>query len=256
MTFFPSTVSSLVIGHRGAGNEGSENTVGGIRKAIELNCFGAEIDIQRTADGYYVLNHDKTFGRVTGVDKAPGDLTLEEIRKLEIKDAPGERIPTIDEVLDVTLDNIVLFIELKGASADIQMCEDIVAKIKERGLLDFCVIISLKYDLIDYIETKYPEVQTGYLAFISLGKTAELNCDYLGLEEQAATSEVIDAAHANGRRIMVWTPNSAGSQRRFLLSDADALITDNMSQAYSLMDELSARDYLSIMADELLNEMS
>ncbi len=254
--FFPSTVSSLVIGHRGAGNEGSENTVGGIRKAIELNCFGAEIDIQRTADGYYVLNHDKTFGRVTGVDKAPGDLTLEEIRKLEIKDAPGERIPTIDEVLDVTLDNIVLFIELKGASADIQMCEDIVAKIKERGLLDFCVIISLKYDLIDYIETKYPEVQTGYLAFISLGKTAELNCDYLGLEEQAATSEVIDAAHANGRRIMVWTPNSAGSQRRFLLSDADALITDNMSQAYSLMDELSARDYLSIMADKLLNEIS
>ena len=253
---FVSNTSSSVIGHRGAGNEGGENTIGGIRKAIDLDCYGTEIDIQRTYDGYYILNHDKTFKRVAGVNKAPGDLTLEEIRHLKLKDAPGETIPTIDEVLDVTGDNIVLFIELKGPSADIQMCEDIVAKIKDRGMLSNCVVISLKYDLIDYIETKYPEIQTGYLAFISLGKTAELNCDYIGLEEQAASSVVIDAAHENGRKVMVWTPNNKDSQRRFLLSDADAIITDNMSQAYKLMDDLAGRDYLSIIVDEMLDELS
>ena len=250
--FFPSDVSVAVIGHRGSGNDGGENTLAGIRKAIELNCFGTEIDIQRTADGYYVLNHDKTFKRVAGVNKAPGEMTLKEIKELTIKAEPGEKVPTIEEVLDTADNKITLFIELKGASADIKMCEDMVALIKERNMLDTCVLISLKYDLIDFIETNYPEINTGYLAFISLGKTADLNCDYLGLEEEAATFSVIESAHENGRKVLVWTPNSPDSQRHFILSDADGIITDNASQASELFKELEARDDLSRMIDWII----
>lgn len=252
-TFFPPVKSADLIGHRGAGNEGGENTLSGISKAIDLGCYGTEIDIQRTSDGYYVLNHDNTFKRVAGDPRSPSEMTLEQIKALKLTDAPGETVPTIEEVLDVSKDRIVLFIELKGSTADQKMCDDMIALIRQRGMIDDCVLISLKYDLIEYIEQTAPEINTGYLAFITLGNVGELNCDYLGLEEEAATPAAINAAHENGRKVMVWTPNTANSQRKFLLSDADALITDNASQANDVFDQLCSRDDLERMMDSLLD---
>jgi len=250
---FPADINANVIAHRGAGNEGGENTVSGIQKAIQLGCYGAEIDIQRTADGYYILNHDNTFQRVAGVNKTSSQMTLEEIKEIKLYGIEDESIPTIEEALDASADNIVLFVELKGSTADKKMCDDMVKLIKERNLEEYCVLISLKYDLIEYIEKKYPEIQTGYLAFITLGNVGELACDYLGLEEEAATSNAISAAHENGRKVMVWTPNSRSSQTRFLMSDADAIITDQTSQANTLYDELVERNYIARMIDYLYN---
>ena len=251
--FFPPEIQADVIGHRGAGVEGAENTVSGIEKAKELGCYGAEIDIQRTADGYYILNHDNTFKRVAGVNKTPSEMTLSEIKALRLNGMEQEKVPTIEEALDASGTDIVLFIELKGTTADKKMCDDMVHLIKERHLEEYCVLISLKYNLIEYIEDRYPEIQTGYLAFITWGNVGALNCDYLGLEEEAATSNAISAAHENGRKVMVWTPNSASSQKRFLMSDADAIITDQTSQANDIFTELEDRDDLTRMFDTLMN---
>lgn len=252
--FFPSEISADLIGHRGAGNEGGENTLSGIDKAIELGCYGTEIDIQRTSDGYYILNHDNTFKRVANDGRRPSEMTLEEVKSLNLISAEnGEKVPTIEEVLDHTNGRIVLFIELKGATADNKMCDDVVKMIKDRDMEEYCVLISLKYDLIDYIEANYPEIKTGYLAFITLGNVGALNCDYIGLEEEAATNTAIEAAHENGRKVMVWTPNSESSQKRFLISDVDAIITDNTTQANNLFEELLYRDDLTRMIDSVLN---
>ena len=249
---FPPTMQASVIGHRGAGSEGGENTVSGIKKAIDLGCYGAEVDVQRTKDGYYILNHDNTFKRVAGVNKAPSEMTLEEIKALDLNGSSRDKVPTIEEALDASGTDIMLFIELKGNSADTKMCDDIVRMIRERHLEEYCVLISLKYNLVDYIEDRYPDMQTGYLAFITLGNVGALNCDYLGLEEEAATPAVIRAAHENGRKVMVWTPNSSLSQRRFLMSDADAIITDNTSQANIIFDALRDRDEIARMIDTFL----
>ncbi|MCR5060526.1 MAG: glycerophosphoryl diester phosphodiesterase membrane domain-containing protein [Saccharofermentans sp.] len=252
--FFPAEISADLIGHRGAGTEGGENTLSGIDKAIELGCYGTEIDIQRTADGHYILNHDNTFKRVANDSRRPSEMTLEEIKSLRLISAEGnEKVPTIEEVLDHANGKIVLFIELKGATADRKMCDDVVKMIKDRSMEKDCVLISLKYNLIDYIEDNYPEIETGYLAFITLGNVGALNCDYIGLEEEAATNTAIDAAHENGRKVMVWTPNSTSSQRRFLISRADAIITDNTTQANDLFSELLNRDDFTRMIDTVVN---
>ena len=146
-----------------------------------------------------------------------------------------------------------MFIELKGSTADQKMCDDMVRLLKERNMVTSCVLISLKYDLVEYIEDNYPEINTGFLAFITLGNVGELKCDYLGLEEEAATSAAIDAAHEHGRKVIVWTPNSTDSQKRFLLSKADAIITDQATQAGSILGELELRDDPSIIIDSMAN---
>jgi glycerophosphoryl diester phosphodiesterase len=116
---------------------------------------------------------------------------------------------------------------------------------------DECVLISLKYDLIDYIETNYPEIQTGFLTFASFGRTSKLNCDYLGLEEESATADSINAIHSEGKKVLVWTVNEEGSQRHFLCSKADGIITDNVTQAIELASRLSQRSDLDRMVDQI-----
>ena len=242
-----------IIAHRAGGVEGPENTVVGINKAVEAGIEAAEIDIQRTKDGHYIVNHDDNFSRLCGNSAKPSDLTLEEIEKLIIVDSrfpnDPQSVSTFEDMLEATKDRITLFVELKGATADEQMCDDAVRMIKERGMEEECVLISLKYSLIDYIETKYPEMQTGYLLFAGFGNLTELNCDYVGLEEESATTSNITNLQKAGKKVMVWTLNDEDDQRKYLLSQADYIITDQIVQAKELKEKLSHREDVEVIMD-------
>ncbi len=250
---FPAEIGVRVIAHRGGGNEGPENTVAGLRAAAELGAWGSEIDIQRTADGFYVVTHDATFRRTAGDARRPGDMTLEEVRRLSVD---GEPVATYEEMLDAARErDMILFVELKGASADRQMADDAVRIARERGMLDACVFISLDYQLIAYLEGAYPDARTGFLSWAGYGDIAALNCDYLALEELSATSAAIDATHDQGKEVFVWTVNDPEAQHRFLLTDADAIITDNVAQANDVRAELEERDDIDRIVDTLLGEV-
>ena len=136
-------------------------------------------------------------------------------------------------------------------TADRKMADDAVRLVKHYKVEDSCVLVSLQYDLIDYIETEYPEIQTGFLTFASFGKTADLNCDYIGLEEESATSDTIESIHDEGKKVLVWTANEKGSQRHFLCSQVDGLITDNVRQAMELVNKLEHRSDLDRMVDRI-----
>ena len=246
--FFPLDTDVKVIAHRAGGNEGRENTLSGLEAAWAAGAYGSEIDIQRTKDGFYVLNHDGTFKRVAGDSRKPEEMTLREVKKLSVD---GEPVPTFEEMLISSRGRMVLFTELKGNTADRKMADDAVKLVKQYQMEDEAVLISLKYDLIDYIETNYPDMQTGFLTFASFGETAALNCDYIGLEEESATADAINAIHKEGKKALVWTANEEGSQKHFLCSDIDGLITDNVSQAIGLVTELEQRSDLDRMVDKI-----
>jgi len=245
---FPLETDVKVIAHRAGGNEGKENTLSGLEAAWTAGAYGSEIDIQRTKDGFYIINHDSTFKRVAGDSRKPEKMTLKEVKRLRVD---GEPVPTFEEMLISSKGRLVLFTELKGNTADKQMADDAVRLVKQYQMEDECVLISLKYDVIDYIETNYPEINTGFLTFASLGKTAELNCDYIGLEEESATVDAIDAIHNEGKKALVWTANEEGYQKHFLCTDVDGIITDNVSQAIGLATQLEQRSDLDRMTDKI-----
>ena len=232
---FPNTVTTGYIAHRAGGYEAPENTVAGLEAAYKLNASGGEIDIQRTSDGKYVVNHDADFSRVAGVNKKPSEMTLEEVKQLRVD---GEPVPTFEEMLEASKDKLTLYVELKGETADLQMAEDAVKTIKDYNMIDGAVVISLKYDLIYYIETNYPEIQTGYLAFASFGDTESLNCDYLALEEEVVTDELIGRIHNKGKKLLIWTVNEDDDISDYIQCGADELITDNVSGAKRITEEI------------------
>ncbi|MBQ6387662.1 MAG: hypothetical protein IJH96_03470 [Ruminococcus sp.] len=188
--------------------------------------------------------------RTAGVPQKPSEMMLDEIRTLRVN---GEPVPTLEEMLEASRGKVTLLVELKGETADRQMADDAVRIIRERHMTDETIIISLKYNLIEYVATMYPEIKTGYLAFASFGNTAMLNCDYLMLEEEVATDETITNIHHVGKKVFVWTVNDKDDIRRFMRSEADGIITDYVAEAEQIKQELESMTSLERMMEGISN---
>ena len=243
-----------IVAHRTGGDMASENSIEGLEKAIEHGCYAAETDVQRTLDGYYIINHDADFSRLTGVARRPESMTMAEIQELRIKDTTGSGallpVPTLEEMLPVIKGRINLFIELKGATADRQMVDDVVAMVRKYDCVKDVTLISLSYDVIDYAETTYPEFETGVLFFLGLGDVSRLNCDLLIMEEDIGTEERIDKIHASGKHAIVWTVNTEQSMNHFMdpgLSSVDGIITDKVELAEKVRDKLGNRTEYDVL---------
>ena len=72
-------MSILRIGHRGAKGYIAENTFSSIKKAIQLDVDGVEIDVFKCLSGELVLSHDKNLKRMTGKSGVIENLSLKEL---------------------------------------------------------------------------------------------------------------------------------------------------------------------------------
>ncbi len=254
-SFFVANKTVRIIAERAGGNLASENSLEGLQAAIDHGCFGSKIDVQRTKDDYYIIQHDDSFQRLTEVAKKPQEMTLSEIRQLRIKDTTGSgkmlSVATLEEMLDGIKGKEKLFIELRGVTADQQMVDDIVRIVREKGCEDEIVLVSLKYDVINYAETEYPEFETGTLFFAGIGDVSRLNCDLLIMEEEFASARRVNQIHDAGKQAIVWTVNSEKGLYHFLDSSIDGVITDEVELAERVQKELDERTDLRLLQDRL-----
>ena len=247
-----------VVGHRGGPDDTAvENSMEAVEQSITAGAGYVEMDIQRTRDGQYVVFHDENFSRFTHERRAVHEMTLAEIRELDLGEKSNGRfsnvrVPTLEELLERTRGRIGIFLELKGRSADQQMADDAVAAVKRHDMLDRVVVISLKYELITGIEERHPEVTSGFIYFLSFGDTAHLVGDYLILEEDAATSDTITQIHEAGKRAAVWTVNTEESMQKFVNWPVDAVITDRVRQWQAVAAERRRAAPLDVLMSELI----
>ncbi len=237
----------LIIGHRGG--EGVENSLGAIKNSIDKRIDYVEIDIQRTKDNYYIVNHDKTFKRVAGINKSASDMTLKEIKKISLRGE--EKIPEINEVLKLSKNKINLFIELKGKTADKKMVDDIVKLVKKEKMEKQVVFISMRYSVIDYIKTRYKEFKTGFIYFLFLGDMSKIKADYMLFSEDFVTENHIEQIHRHNKKAIVWTVNSPDSMKKYLDSAVDGIITDRVNDILRLKEKLDIRSDKDLVYDLL-----
>jgi len=107
-----------VMAHRGASGYAPENTLAAFRLAVQQGADLLETDLRFTRDGVLVCIHDATLDRTTEGHGAVSDMTLGEIKGLHIRsefDDPyaDERVPTLQEFLDATPEDVALALELK-----------------------------------------------------------------------------------------------------------------------------------------------
>ena len=152
----------LIGGHRGNPAELPENTLGSFRSAIELGVDMVECDVHLSSDGELVVIHDHTVDRTTGGHGLVRDLTAAELRELDA--GGGERIPLLDEVLELVAGRTGLAIEIKQAPLPYPGLEErLVRKLDDAGMIDQCAVISFFHPSAKLVKEMEPELQVGIL---------------------------------------------------------------------------------------------
>ncbi|MDO6601584.1 glycerophosphodiester phosphodiesterase [Arenibacter palladensis] len=108
-----------ICAHRGANETHPENTLAAFEEAIRLGAQMIELDVQMTKDNQLVIMHDDRVNRTTNGRGLVKNLTLRKIKRLDAgkwksKEFKKERVPTLQEALEIMPKNIWLNIHLKG----------------------------------------------------------------------------------------------------------------------------------------------
>jgi glycerophosphoryl diester phosphodiesterase len=111
MTNWLTSSGPLVIGHRGASADAPENTLAAFGLALAQGADGIEFDVQLSADGVPVVMHDALVDRMTSGHGRVADMSLAALQSLEMPQ--GERVPTLDEVLETFGQQLLYNIEVK-----------------------------------------------------------------------------------------------------------------------------------------------
>ena len=105
----------LIIAHRGAASRYPENTIAAFEAAIRMGADGIECDVRLSADGAPVVIHDATLERTTNGSGKVCRLTARQLKLLDAGE--GEKIPTLEETVELCKDRALLCIEFKDVKS-------------------------------------------------------------------------------------------------------------------------------------------
>lgn len=236
-----------ITGHRGAAAVAPENTLSSIKEALKLDVDRIEIDLGLTKDNVVVLLHDKTLNRTTNGKGNLKDYSYQELLKIQANKGfeeafPGEKIPTLKEVLELVDGQKKMIIEIKYGD---DYYPEIEAKslelIEEMGAMDWCVFHSFSDKVLEKLHEISPEIELhklffGKVAFIPLYIDFGFNwtnldkysyCTEFGIHHLFLTKNMIKKVHAKEKKINVWTVNSVKKAANLVGMGVDGIITDD-----------------------------
>ena len=159
--------SLLVIGHRGAKGHAPENTLISFQKALDMNVDGIELDVHMSSDHQIVVIHDDSVNRTTNGNGIVNQLSLHELKALEIENAHS--IPTLEEVLDLVDQKIFINIELKGNYTAKPVLAVIEQYVSERNWqYDSFLVSSFDWNALQEIHLMNPKIPLGVLTLTDI----------------------------------------------------------------------------------------
>ena len=198
----------LLGGHRGNPADHPENTLASFRSAIELGCDMVECDVHLTTDGELAVIHDHTLERTTNGSGLVGAHTLAELRELDA--GQGERIPLLEELIELVRDRVGLVIETKQNPIPYPGLEEkLVATLRERDMVEHVSVISFHHLCIRHLKEVAPDVDAGIIdasrpidpVGMLRAARADLYSSYFGTLDPAMRAEL----RAAGAAVGVWT---------------------------------------------------
>ena len=95
-----------------------ENSIQALKNAIYFGADLIETDVRLTKDGHVVMMHDYTVDRMTNGTGRVSDLTLDEIKKLQLKTNWGGstnfQVPTLEEFIQIAKGKVCLYLDKAG----------------------------------------------------------------------------------------------------------------------------------------------
>lgn len=139
----------LNIAHRGASGHAPEHTMESYRLGEEMNGDYIEIDLQMTKDGTLIAMHDEDVSRTSHQEGLVSDLTIEEIKQLDVGSWFNERfphlanskftnltVPTLDEIVTEFGTSANYYIETKQPNENPGMTNELIRVLQEHDLIN------------------------------------------------------------------------------------------------------------------------
>ncbi|HVY55995.1 MAG TPA: glycerophosphodiester phosphodiesterase family protein [Thermodesulfobacteriota bacterium] len=213
----------LRIAHRGASAYEPENTLRSFRRAIELGADMVELDVRKSLDGRLVIIHDSSVDRTTN---GKGPVRMKSLDELKTLDAGmGERVPTLEEVVECGAGRTRFVIELKEDRLE----ERVVGIIKEFGVTDDVFVVSFKPVRLRAIKDIEPRLKTGLILFASsdpLRAAAMCGADAVAPFRWFITRGLAERARAAGMYLFTWTVDEKERAERLKELGVSGIVTN------------------------------
>ena len=249
-----------VMAHRGLSADAPENTLYAFSDAISVGADFIELDVQQTRDGVLVVMHDSNLKRTTGVNKDIWDVDYADIQNLDAGSwfdpaYANARIPTLEETLQFVDKRAKLNIEIKPTKHGSDTLEQDVAElITQYQYTDACYVTSFSYGSLKKVKEANPEIRTGYLMSVAYGQFYSLKyADAFSLNKVFVTSQVVNAAHQQGKQIFAWTVNGMSEVRSLCNLHVDSIITDDPVMVQNVISRDSTGETLRSVLDYFIN---
>ncbi len=211
----------ILTGHRGAAKLEPENTLLSMQKAIDLGVDQIEIDVHLTRDQHLVVIHDVTVDRTTDGDGAIADFTLAEVKQLDA--GKGERIPTLQEVIDLVRGKVILQIELKGPGT----AEPVIEAVKQNNLENGVLLTSFVHDRLREARQLNPNLRLGALWATpppdACEQAIDMGAEAIHIQHLNIDADLVQKAHAHGLQIRAWNPDTIEEIQRVMDFGVDAI---------------------------------
>jgi glycerophosphoryl diester phosphodiesterase len=236
----------LVVAHRGASVEQSENTIPAFEAAIDAGADAVEFDVRMTADGHAVVMHDPDVSRTTEGTGLVSEMTLEEIRKLGV--------PTLEETLECLAGRAAADIEIKNLPGEPgftpdreEAVEATLAGLDSVAFLGQVIVSSFNPASIAHSRALRPDVPTGLLteyeadaeeAFARATDEGHAWVLPFVLKVLEAGGGFADRVHAAGALLGVWIADDPDTARRLFELGVDAVATNDPRAIVPVRDEV------------------
>lgn len=195
----------LVAAHRAAHADFPENSLASIEEAIRLQVDIAELDVQRTKDGIFVLMHDRTITRTTGQQGSVADYTLAQLQQFPLLhngQPTRHRIPTFKDALLAAKGRILVDVDFKVDGID--AAKDAYLLIQQTGMMPYVLFF-----LYDHPDAKTLLAHNAFIPILPRVRNAAATRETLGyglfpalhLDETFYSKEIAEEVRATGARV-------------------------------------------------------
>ncbi|MFD1851644.1 glycerophosphodiester phosphodiesterase [Oceanobacillus bengalensis] len=198
------------IAHRGYPIEYPENTMSSFQAAIKMGFTHMELDVHLSKDGVPVVMHDHTIDRMTDGQGQIRHYTFQELRAFSIEG--NEKIPSLEEVLQLAKDKIIVSIELKKPNLYNDIEEKVLKVVQNMDMMNQVYFISFDYKSLAKLRKMSSEVALGPLVN-KMKRThfrlmEDLQAEYLAVRFDGIKEKYVRKCEKQGIQLVAWTVNT------------------------------------------------
>lgn len=231
-----------IIAHRGGADLGPENSLYCIEQGIKSGADMVEIDIHLSKDGEIIVCHDPKINRTTNGKGYISSFTLNELKQFYLKDKEGnitnEKLPTIQEVINLTKGKCGLLIEIKKDKSSLPGIENkLLNIIQQNDAYNWTTVQSFDdsvlknfHELDNRVRLEkllvfkfigLPYIYDGSIKKLDYNKYSYIQS--FNMMQCGVNTSIVDNFHSHGKEVKIWTLKEPNKKSKL---HVDGIITD------------------------------